>query len=208
VVQLFTPRAHEKGLTVTCHIGSDVPNGIEGDPLRIRQVLMNLISNAIKFTGTGGVTVEVTCAGNPDQGPGLLFRVIDTGIGIAPEISGKLFRAFSQADSATTRKFGGTGLGLAISLRLVTLMGGSIGMDSEPGKGSAFWFVLPAPAVKESDAPVAPMLVETTSAHFEAERRILIVEDNPVNQIVADRALRSLGYAPEIVSGGEAAIST
>jgi signal transduction histidine kinase/ActR/RegA family two-component response regulator len=247
-VRLFTPRANQKGLHVDCRMTADVPRTIAGDPLRIRQVLMNLLSNAIKFTESGGVTVEVARAGNPEQGPALLFRVTDSGIGIPPEVSAKLFRAFTQADSGTTRKFGGTGLGLTISLRLVTLMGGSIGLESEPGKGSTFWFVVPAPAADPLQlAEMPPSRIERSARAFAAQplsapglaaarpaatgisppapavnaadatnaappapphsdSRILIVEDNPVNQLVAARALRTLGYEPDIAVSGEAAL--
>ena len=204
-VLLFQPRAEQKGLRVECRVAAGVPRMILGDPLRLRQILMNLIANAIKFTQKGSVRVEVALAGNPEQGPAVLFRVVDTGIGIAPEASQKLFRAFSQADSGAARKFGGTGLGLAISLRLVTLMGGSIGMESEPGAGSTFWFIIPArtaSSIATELMPTKERLPQTETI----ERRILIVEDNPVNQIVAARALRTLGYASEIVSGGEAAL--
>jgi signal transduction histidine kinase/ActR/RegA family two-component response regulator len=211
-VCLFKPRAQQKSLKIECRIAADVPNMIAGDPVRIRQVLMNLLSNAIKFTETGGVGVELARAGNPEQGPALLFRVIDTGIGVPPESSAKLFRAFTQADSGTTRKFGGTGLGLAISLRLVTLMGGSIGLESDPGHGSVFWFIIPAPPMEPVEqpqpAPVSlPAREECQPAIAQAGGwRILIVEDNPVNQVVAARALRTLGYAPDVASSGEAAL--
>ncbi len=210
-VRLFTPRAQQKGLEIACRIAADVPRMIVGDPLRIRQVLMNLLSNAIKFTEAGGIGVELARGGNPEQGPALLFRVVDTGIGIPAEASSKLFRAFTQADSTTTRKFGGTGLGLAISLRLVTLMGGSIGLESEPGQGSVFWFIVPAPATDRAEhlepaSVSSPAPAQSTIATAQAGWRILIVEDNPVNQIVAARALRTLGYAPDVASSGEAAL--
>jgi signal transduction histidine kinase/ActR/RegA family two-component response regulator len=210
-VRLFTPRAQQKGLEIACRIATDVPRMIVGDPVRIRQVLMNLLSNAIKFTETGGVGVELARGGNPEQGPALLFRVVDTGMGIPAAASGKLFRAFTQADSTTTRKFGGTGLGLAISLRLVTLMGGSIGLESEPNEGSVFWFIIPAPAMErveqlEPASVSLPAPAGSPPAMAESDWRILIVEDNPVNQIVAARALRTLGYSPDIASSGEAAL--
>jgi signal transduction histidine kinase/CheY-like chemotaxis protein len=203
-IRLFAPRAAQKGIEIECQISNDVPRMILGDPVRIRQVLMNLLSNAIKFTEQGHVGLEVSRAGDPEHGPALLFRVIDTGIGIAPEVSKTLFRAFTQADSKTTRKFGGTGLGLAISMRLVSLMGGAIGLESEPGKGSAFWFVIPAPGMEQPAPTPLPAAAEIEPAN--KGRRILIVEDNPVNQVVAARALKTLGYATEIASGGEAAL--
>jgi signal transduction histidine kinase/CheY-like chemotaxis protein len=208
-VRLFTPRANAKNLTLECHLAAGLPPMIMGDPTRVRQVLMNLISNAIKFTAQGSVRVEVQAAGDPAIGPAAIFRVTDSGIGIEPAAAAKLFRAFSQADSATTRKYGGTGLGLAISLRLVTLMGGSIGMESEPGRGSTFWFLIPAQAAKlPAPAPAsAPTPAEETSAAAaRAAWRILVVEDNPVNQIVATRALVTLGYLADVVPGGEAAL--
>jgi len=208
-VILFTPRAKEKNLTLDCHIAAGLPPMIVGDPTRVRQVLMNLIANAIKFTVEGGISVEVQTAGDPVIGPAAVFRVIDSGIGIEPEAAAKLFRAFSQADSATTRKYGGTGLGLAIGLRLVTLMGGSIGMESEPGRGSTFWFLIPAkgaaPPVLDVVREAAPA-EETALAAACAAWRILVVEDNPVNQIVATRALVTLGYLADVVPGGEEAL--
>jgi signal transduction histidine kinase/ActR/RegA family two-component response regulator len=208
-VRLFTPRAKEKNLTLECHVAADLPPLIVGDPTRVRQVVMNLVSNAIKFTGEGGVRVEVQAAGDVAIGPAAIFRVIDSGIGIEPKAAAKLFRAFSQADSATTRKYGGTGLGLTIGLRLVTLMGGSIGMESEPGKGSTFWFLIPAAA---AEAPIpapareAAPAEETALAAARAALRILVVEDHPVNQMVATRALVTLGYLANVVPGGEAAL--
>ncbi len=218
-IRLFTPRAQQKGLRLESRVAAGVPRTILGDPMRIRQVLINLVANAIKFTEKGAVVLEVARAGNPEQAPALLFRVVDTGIGIPQEVQKTLFRAFTQADSGTTRKFGGTGLGLAISLRLVTLMGGSIGLESETGKGSMFWFIVPAPSVEQAPAelPVLtikrPAVAEKSLAVGEGPAqvaapasRILIVEDNPVNQMVAVRALRTLGYEADVVSGGEAAL--
>jgi len=208
-VRLFTPRAEAKNLTLECHIAAGLPPLIVGDPTRVRQVLMNLVSNAIKFTAEGSVRVDVQAAGDPAIGPAAIFRVTDSGIGVEPEAAAKLFRAFSQADSATTRKYGGTGLGLAIGLRLVTLMGGSIGMESEPGRGSTFWFLIPA---KAADLPIpapaceAAPAEETAATTALAARRILVVEDNPVNQMVAARALVTLGYVADVVPGGEAAL--
>ena len=206
-VRLFTPRAKEKNLTLECHVAAGLPQTIVGDPTRVRQVLMNLVSNAIKFTAEGGVRVEVQAAGDPAIGPAAIFRVTDSGIGIEPRAAAKLFRAFSQADSATTRKYGGTGLGLAIGLRLVTLMGGTIGMESEPGRGSTFWFLIPAQAADlPVPAPVREAVPAEETATAAAARRILVVEDNPVNQMVATRALATLGYLVDVVPGGEAAL--
>jgi signal transduction histidine kinase/ActR/RegA family two-component response regulator len=206
VVRLFTPRAQEKNLTLECRIDAGLPPMIVGDPTRVRQVLMNLVSNAIKFTAEGGVSVEVQPAGDPVIGPAAIFRVIDSGIGIEPGAAAKLFRAFSQADSATTRKYGGTGLGLAIGLRLVTLMGGSIGMESQPGKGSNFWFLIPAKVAEPPALMCAAAPAHEATIAARAACRILVVEDNPVNQMVATRALVTLGYLADVVPGGEAAL--
>jgi signal transduction histidine kinase/CheY-like chemotaxis protein len=212
-VKLFRARAQLKGLEIEVRIGGSTPSLMMGDPLRVRQVFMNLLSNAIKFTSAGNIRVETSAGGDPAVGPAALVRVRDTGIGIAPEAVGKLFRPFSQADSATTRKFGGTGLGLVICHRLVTLMGGSVGVESEPGKGSTFWFLIPARA---PECPVAPVEspgnagfpeVSPNAAPPLANRRILIVEDNPTNQIVAVRALNTLGYAADVASSGDAALN-
>ncbi len=142
VAELFAPAAAEKGPTCTCRVAPDLPATVHGDPLRLRQILSNLLSNAVKFTAAGEVALEVVRA---DGGSGRLqFRIIDTGIGIDDATRDQLFRAVVQADETTTRVFGGTGLGLAISSELVRLMGGQIHIDSVPGEGSCFHFVLPA----------------------------------------------------------------
>jgi two-component system, sensor histidine kinase and response regulator len=141
VAELFAPAAAEKGLTCTCRVAPDLPATVHGDPLRLRQILSNLLSNAVKFTASGEVALEVVRADG--ESGGLLFRIIDTGIGIDAATCDRLFRAFVQADDTTTRVFGGTGLGLAISGELVRLMGGQIRIDSVPGEGSCFHFMLP-----------------------------------------------------------------
>ncbi|MFN4310245.1 MAG: ATP-binding protein [Ferrovibrio sp.] len=172
-VALLSPRAAEKGLTLRHEIAPGLPQFLRGDPGRLRQVLLNLISNAIKFTERGGVTVIAQPAGGS-----LRIIVRDTGIGIAPEQVGKLFARFAQADSSITRRFGGTGLGLAICRALVEAMGGEIGVDSRPGEGSDFWLSLPlragAAPVARAAAPRAPL----------PRLRILVAEDNAVNRKV------------------------
>jgi signal transduction histidine kinase/CheY-like chemotaxis protein len=191
--EFFQPRALSKGLVLRPAIFANVPRMIVGDPAHIRQVLVNLLDNAVKFTAEGEVCIEVSLTGDGAEQRGLLFRIIDTGIGVQPRLMDRIFRPFAQGDSSTTRRYGGTGLGLAISHRLVALMGGAIDVESRPDGGSIFWFVLPlreaAPAV--AAAPGEP---------------VLIVDDNPVNQIVAARAVNKLGYMAEVVSGGEAAL--
>lgn len=140
-VEMLALGAEQKGLSVDLHIAEDVPVFIKGDSVRLRQVLTNLIGNAVKFTDSGSVTIRAALV--PDDGSRLRFEVEDTGIGIPPEAQAALFKPFIQADSATTRRFGGTGLGLSISMQLIHLMSGEIGLTSAPGKGSTFWFEIP-----------------------------------------------------------------
>jgi signal transduction histidine kinase len=219
----FEPRAVAKGLTLQVKMAPEVPRMVRGDPLRLGQILINLMGNGLKFTETGSVRLEVNLAGEQTDGVTILCRVIDTGIGIDTATAARLFAPFTQADSSTSRRYGGTGLGLAISHRLLGLLGGSIGVDSQPGKGSTFWFLLPlkvvaseAPLAVREDAedaagagaasqhPVAGPLPPEVPA---CGRRVLIVEDNPINQIVALRAVTGLGYQAEMAPGGEEALA-
>jgi signal transduction histidine kinase/CheY-like chemotaxis protein/ligand-binding sensor domain-containing protein len=163
-VELFEERASEKRLKLICHIDPSVPVFVRGDAVRIRQILLNLISNAIKFTSSGSVDVWVR-----DAGPGVRFEVIDTGIGIPEHAAERVFQHFSQVDDSTTRRFGGTGLGLAISRQLCQLMGGTIGYSSVPDSGSSFWFHLPLQAAPGDQAPYDAL----------AGQSIVIFEDNP-----------------------------
>lgn len=140
VEDVLTPKLREKGLAFRSVVGTDLPQGVRGDPTRLRQVLLNLAGNAIKFTPHGEVAIEARVEGTAPNAVTVRFSVIDTGIGIPPEKIARLFDAFTQADSSTTREFGGTGLGLSISKGLVEQMGGRIGVDSVPGRGSTFWF--------------------------------------------------------------------
>jgi signal transduction histidine kinase/CheY-like chemotaxis protein len=205
VAALLKPRALAKGLNLEVDVAHDIPKSVVGDPLRLRQVLLNLVSNAIKFTEEGYVRLEAALACDTSYGLAIVFRVIDTGIGIAPSVIQKLFTPFTQADSATTRKYGGTGLGLAISRRLVQFMGGSIGVDSEPGRGSTFWFVVPVgTAVAVSTPEIAPPdTAAAASISPPVKGRILVAEDNLINQKVALRALQSLGYTAEVAATGK-----
>jgi signal transduction histidine kinase/FixJ family two-component response regulator len=217
VVELMGSRASAKSLALTCRIEHDVPQGVRGDPGRLRQVLFNLIGNAVKFTERGEVAITVkrssqeTC----EESCVLHFAVRDTGIGISAEAQGRLFQAFSQADGSTSRRFGGTGLGLVISKQLIELMGGEIGIESRPGVGSMFWFTvkvalsdtccsLPAPApaggpVRAEDAGAAPGAAGRL-------RRALLVEDNRVNQEVGKAMLRALGFDADISPDGRAGV--
>jgi TMAO reductase system sensor TorS len=201
VTGLLAFRAREKGLDLDSAIGPDVPTALRADPGRLRQVVLNLVGNAIKFTDRGRVQVAVTHEGMVDESVRLRFEVSDTGTGIPVEAQGRLFQEFSQVDQPATRRVGGTGLGLAISKRIVTAMGGTIGVTSAPGHGSTFWFGValpPALAEVKSDAPQA----ETAVPPLE----ILVAEDNPVNQEVALGLLRRRGHRVDVVGNGRAAV--
>ena len=151
-VTLFASQAHAKGLELGSFVCPGIPTMVMGDPVRIRQILVNLLGNALKFTAAGSIRVEVNQTGDRAENRSLLFRVIDTGIGIDPRVAEKIFRPFTQADSAATRRYGGIGLGLAISHRLVSLMGGSINVESQAGSGSTFWFLLPLVPARQAHA--------------------------------------------------------
>jgi hypothetical protein len=156
VMGLFSARAHDKGIEIAAHIARDVPPVINGDPIRLRQVLGNLVNNAVKFTDCGAVLVSVTGAPSGDSLAALEFSVTDTGVGVAPAEQKRIFDAFEQADGSVTRKFGGTGLGLAISRQLVDLMHGSMGVQSSVGHGSRFWFRIPGGVPRVDPAPLEP----------------------------------------------------
>jgi signal transduction histidine kinase/ActR/RegA family two-component response regulator len=198
-VRLVRPTAEAKALSLEVTVADTVPHTIMGDPSRLRQVLVHLIANAVKFTKRGEVRLEVTLAGDVQSTNALLFRVVDSGIGIAPETAARLFTPFTQADTTSTRRYGGCGLGLATARRLVQLMQGSIGVESQLGRGSVFWFLLPLEAVEPATAHAKPALSPRQGL-------VLIVDDNPVNQLVAARAVNRLGYLTEVVSGGEQAL--
>jgi len=202
IMSLMGTRAEEKGLGLSLSVDEAVPVAVAGDAVRLRQVLLNLIGNAVKFTETGGVTVSVTVTRRDSAQVRLSFAVADSGIGIPADAMGKLFRSFSQADSSITRRFGGTGLGLAICKRLVELQGGVIGVESEPGQGSRFWFELPfrvaQVAVSDSGAVAA--------ARVSAPLQVLLAEDTLVNQRVAVALLERQGHSVRVVPDGAAAV--
>jgi CheY-like chemotaxis protein len=168
----------------------------------VRQVLLNLVGNALKFTHEGGVSVRVTAGELGTERAHLRVAVVDTGIGIGEDARQRLFEPFSQADSSTTRRYGGTGLGLAICKRLVEAMGGSIGAESEPGQGSTFWFTIP---LREAVAapPPGPVTASPEPAAPIAPLRVLVAEDNRVNQLVIVRLLEKVGHRVDVAANGQ-----
>jgi PAS domain S-box-containing protein len=190
VLALSAPRASAKGVDLQADVAPDLPQDVIGDPGRLRQVLSNLIGNALKFTDTGGVRVAARLLEAGCDHVTLEFAVSDTGIGMTPEQKEKLFKPFSQADSSTTRRFGGTGLGLSICLRLVEMMGGKITAESTPGRGSTFVFTLRCPRAAVG-ASRAGALQSRASRRFKG--RVLVVEDNVVNRKVARATLKGFG---------------
>ncbi len=228
-VRVMALRARQKGLELHCRLPSSLPRNVRGDPGRLRQVLINLIGNAIKFTASGYVEVALALERDNDEQCDIRFAVRDTGIGIPREKQQLIFEPFAQVDGSTTRQFGGTGLGLTICRRLVILMQGELRVTSEPGQGSCFFFTVPlrhtglaavaplrtaAPADSLADIQ-ADAAAPPPSAAPGAERagpiapgslRVLLAEDNPVNQRLALRLLEKLGHRPTLVASGVAAL--
>jgi signal transduction histidine kinase/ActR/RegA family two-component response regulator len=202
VVNLFSRRASEKGLILQAQIDPNAPDWVQGDPVRLRQIVANFISNAIKFTHEGTVTVMLLPS--PTYPQGVWVGVQDTGIGIPEDKQESLFEAFTQADASTTRKYGGTGLGLAISKKLAEMMGGRIGVESEVGVGSLFYVDLPLPAAQPPQAAPSEPTVELPEAF--PDKRILLVEDNEVNRKVATRLLAKLQLQVDIAVNGLEAV--
>ncbi len=204
-------RAIQKRLDLVCNVSNNVPKTLVGDPDRLRQIIVNLVGNAIKFTEAGRVTVDVAVASEDAKSTELHFRVKDTGIGIPRDKQRRIFDAFTQADGSATRKYGGTGLGLSICSKLVRLMEGSIWVESEPGKGSAFQFVArfgkeiesARPGVhlaaRQSEAPLAPA--------SRTPLRVLLAEDNFVNQKLAVRLLEKEGHSVVVAGNGREALA-
>lgn len=200
VVQVVAYRCQAKGLELGCYIDPQIASQLRGDPSRLRQVLTNLANNAAKFTETGGVEIDVSLAEDLENVVTVKFEVRDTGIGIAEDRLEVIFQSFSQADVSTTRKYGGTGLGLTIAKQLSEMMGGQIGVQSEPGKGSRFWFTVPLEKAlpSEQDRWLLPAKL--------ANLRILIVDDDPISQNILCKQLAAWGYAADTVSESEAAL--
>jgi signal transduction histidine kinase/CheY-like chemotaxis protein/HPt (histidine-containing phosphotransfer) domain-containing protein len=201
VTALMTPRAHEKGLALRASVASEVPTALRGDAGRLRQVLLNLVGNAIKFTEVGEIVVDLTLSGPADGRLPLSVTVHDTGIGIPPEAQARLFQEFTQVDASATRRFGGTGLGLAICRRIVLAMGGEISVESRPGAGATFTVRV---ALERAHAPLAA----ETNVDERSGRplRILLAEDHPVNREVALGLLKRHGHAVTVVTDGAQAV--
>ncbi len=199
-----------KKLGFSIEVEPDVASTLKSDPTRIRQILFNLIGNAVKFTKDGGVKVIVSQEALQNNELELRFAVIDTGIGIAPETQTKLFNKFAQADSSVTRNYGGTGLGLAICKQLAELMGGKIGMESAPGRGSTFWFTIRCEPGDPQAVEAEQWIAETddiTLPVSDQNLRILIAEDNNVNQMVLNAILSKTGHHVDMVSNGIEAVA-
>ncbi len=201
VTLLLAERAHRKGLELACRIGDEVPIAVRADAGRLRQVLTNLLANAIKFTEQGEVVIEVSATPGADGSTRVRFDVRDTGIGIAREVQGELFEPFRQADASTTRRYGGTGLGLAICKQLVELMGGEISLESELGHGARFFFTLPLAA---SQAAVERSDLETSQL---LGLRVLVVDDNATNREIVQHRVLSWKMRAASAGDGEAALA-
>ena len=201
-IAIAAPAAAEKRLTLDCQLDDRLDTFVRGDPNRVRQVLLNLITNAVKFTMTGGVEVRVV----PADGARIRFEIQDTGIGIAPADQAKLFRRFEQLDPGTSRSHGGTGLGLAISASLVRLMAGEIGVTSRLGAGATFWFELPLPAIPPAELNLAATVDRGETGRRSRNLSILVAEDVPMNQMLVQSLLDGLGHQCDIVDNGQAAV--
>ena len=198
-VELLAGPAQCKGVEVAYRVDPAVPRALRGDPGRLRQVLLNLVGNALKFTAHGEVAVRVGVAGQRAKTVTLRFEVADTGIGIGREQQARIFEPFAQADRSTTREYGGTGLGLAIAKQLVGLMGGEIGLQSEPGRGSRFWFTVrllrePSPAEEPASRPDLPGL------------HVLVIDDNDTSRAFLEEQLRAWGLRSDGASDGRSAL--
>ncbi|MBW2393511.1 MAG: response regulator [Deltaproteobacteria bacterium] len=211
VIDVVAEAAARKGVELVTHVPDDVPFAIRSDPVRLRQVLTNLVGNAVKFTEEGSVTISVTRLGHPDEAEGfcrLEFAVADTGVGIAEEEKDRIFHSFTQVDGSMTRQHGSTGLGLAIARQLVELMDGEMRLESKPGRGSRFWFTIPAEIVEEQapehagEGPAERRALDLSPLNL----RVLLAEDDEVNQEVAMALLESLECDVALATDGEIAV--
>jgi len=205
IVRLMQPAANKKKLEVKLTLLPDAPRVILGDPNRLRQVMLNLIGNAIKFTSDGSVRVDLACLASEPGKSRIAIAVEDTGIGIAADRIGELFQEFSQADSSVTRNFGGTGLGLAISKRLIEIMGGTIQVESTLGRGSRFFVDIPF-LLGESGELTDTSHVTLAESESSPGCSVLLAEDNLINQKIGQRILQKLGCHVDIAVNGNEAI--
>jgi len=217
VVRILTPEAVKKGLGLTQQIEADVHPYLMGDPVRVRQILLNFLNNAVKFTEKGGMGIRVSSESRTDTHTTLKFEVTDTGIGIPKRHLERLFKSFSQADSSTTRKYGGTGLGLTISKKLAAIMGGAVGVESEEGRGSTFWF---SAVFEKSDVKVRSEFVIRNQGHApisghrpkfpipNSQFSILLAEDSIINQKVALAMMERFGFSADIANDGREALES
>lgn len=205
-LDVISPLAQKKELEVSLEIDPALPEYVRGDAGRLLQVLMNMLGNAVKFTGPRGKVGLRVSRTHAKGAPSLRLTVSDTGVGIAPDVIERLFQPFTQADSTTARKYGGTGLGLSICKRLLLLMGGEVGVDSRLGEGSSFWCELPLAEGSAANCAAATE-EEIDPAMPEREARVLVVDDNPANLKLMQRFLARLGYKPELVANGKEAIT-
>lgn len=199
--ELMATTARGKPVTLDCTLSESLPDRVEGDPIRIRQVLVNLLHNAVKFTERGRIGVAVIVLEDSDDAVRLLFEVRDTGIGLAEDQFDSVFDAFTQVDASSTRRHGGSGLGLAIVKELAELMGGQVGVDSRLDEGSTFWFEVSLTKGRAFDDAPAPELVSplVLSAH------VLVAEDDAVNRLVVSEMLESLGCVVDVAEDGQVA---
>ena len=212
VTTMMKTKAEEKQIALIAQVASDVPRRVHGDPGRLRQVLINLLSNAIKFTLEGTVELHIALENMDARQATVFFSVKDTGVGIPASVQSQLFQPFVQADGSTTRKFGGTGLGLAICRKLLELMDGKIGVKSQEGKGSTFWFTVPYGLAHEEDLPKNVQQSHQPTGYFPCQKagksssKILLVEDNEVNTLIALKNLERLGYCADRAANGREAL--
>ena len=205
LVTLHAMTAEEKVIQLYADIDEQLPQVLIGDPTRIRQILANLVSNALKFTEKGHVLIRIRVVSSEGNNADIRMEVEDTGVGIQEEVIGKLFNEFTQADGSTTRKYGGTGLGLAIVKQLVEMMRGQFGVESVPGKGSTFWFEVPLEISAEQSLKQSPD--QELELKGELSGHVLLVEDNPINQMVAQKMLEKIGIESTLAADGQEALN-
>ena len=211
-------RAKDKGLELSSSVGNEVPDGFLGDPIRLRQVLSNLLTNALKFTDRGGIAIQVTLAGTGEKETALRFSVADSGIGISREDQERIFAPFAQVDASSTRRHGGVGLGLAIATDLIRAMGGQLTVQSEAGHGSTFYFTISLPHVSRQTKQLDGRPVENSSDSENTSTRtqqadqpseklqVLLAEDMRANQMLVLYALRQRGHHVDVASDGREAV--